>query len=73
MTTLVIQDMEDEVRDKLQTLAHAHGRTIADEVMDILKGALARHWDTDAHLGTRLANRFSPCGLEHEILELRSI
>ena len=68
MAQLVIDNLEDDVRAKLADLARDHGRSVAEEVRDILRGAVVEQQDTDANLGTRLANRFAGCGMDEEIL-----
>ncbi len=71
MAQLVIEDLEDDVKDKLQGLARDHGRSIEEEVRDILRGAVSERRDRDSNLGTRLAGRFADLGLDQEIPELR--
>ena len=71
MTQLVIENLEEEVRAKLQDLAREHGRTISEEARDILRSAVTNEPGEEANLGTRLARRFADCGLDQEIPELR--
>ncbi|HWE03572.1 MAG TPA: Arc family DNA-binding protein [Tepidisphaeraceae bacterium] len=73
MAQLVIDDLEDDVRDKLADLARDHGRSVSEEVRGILREAVTIQPDTDPSvgLGTRLARRFAGLGLDHEIPELR--
>ena len=71
MTQWVVRNLEDDVRDKLQNLAHSHGHSVEEEIRDILRGAVRNPRDADSNLGTRLANRFAGCGLDQEIPELR--
>jgi plasmid stability protein len=73
MSELVVGNLEDDVRAKLQELAKSHGRSVEEEVRDILRGAVekppADH--PNEGLGTRLARRFAGLGLDFEIPELR--
>ena len=70
MTQLVIANLEDDVRDKLHDLARDHGRSVEEEIRDILREAVMDPQDAPK-LGTRLARRFAGCGLDGEIPELR--
>lgn len=66
MAQLIVRNLEDDVRDKLRKRAHSHGRSMEEEVRDILRAAVV----TDAQtpnlpgLGTRIAQRFADCHLE---------
>ena len=72
MTQLVIDNFEDDLRDRLLRLARDHGHTLEEEVRDILRvAALPPEDDDKVGLGTRLARRFAGIGLEQEIPELR--
>jgi len=71
MAQLVIDNLEDDVKAKLADLARDHGRSVAEEVRDILRGAVVEKQDTETNLGTRLADRFASCGLDEEIQEWR--
>ena len=72
MAQLIVRNLEDDVRDKLRAMADAHGRSMEEEIREILReAALRAPLDTGLGLGTRLAQRFSACGLDAEIEELR--
>ena len=72
MAQLIVRNLEDEVRDKLRALAAEHGRSMEEEIREILREATLRvSIDPTAGLGTRLADRFRGRGLESEIEELR--
>jgi len=72
MAQLIARNLEDDVRDKLRDLAAQHGRSMEEEIREILRGvALRASIHSGVGLGTRLADRFRRLGLEGEIDELR--
>lgn len=71
MAQLVVRNLDDDVKVKLQRRARRHGRSTEEEVRDILRNAV-RHEDAPAGpLGTRLKERFAAIGLDADIPELR--
>jgi len=70
MAQLIVRNLEDDIRDKIRAMADTHGRSMEEEIRDILREAALRT-SFEAGLGTRLAARFSSCGLDTEIEELR--
>ncbi len=71
MTELLVDEIEDDVLEKLQKRALSHGRSTKEEVREILRNAVRTEDNTRPGLGTRLADRFRGIGLEQEIPELR--
>jgi plasmid stability protein len=73
MSELLIDNLEDDLRARLELLARDHGRSVAEEVRDILRVAVANPPADDPKegLGTRIARRFAGLGLDFEIPELR--
>jgi len=71
MTQLVIRDLEDDVRDMLVDMARRRGRSVEEEVRDILREAVSGKPDDRPNLGSRLAQCFATDNLDHEIKELR--
>lgn len=75
MTQLVLNDLEDDVREKLQALARSHGRSLEEEAREILRGAVATQTltETPRGIGSRMASHFAGIGLEESerIQELR--
>ncbi|MGH6944900.1 MAG: FitA-like ribbon-helix-helix domain-containing protein [Geminicoccaceae bacterium] len=70
MAQLVVRNLEDDVKARLQRRAHRHGRSTEEEVREILRDAVK----DDAQrtpLGSRLRARFGGIGLEDELPELR--
>jgi plasmid stability protein len=75
MSDLLIKDVDEELCGQLKSLARAHGRSVADEVRDILRVAVASPQtpvvDHTEGRGTRIARRFAGQGLDFEIAEWR--
>lgn len=71
MAQLLVRHLEDDVKAKLQRRARAHGRSMEEEVRDILRNAVRAESQPRASLGSRLAARFAGIGLTDDILELR--
>jgi plasmid stability protein len=71
MAQLIVRNLEDDVRDKLRDLARHHGRSMEEEVRDILRGAVMGKGAARPALGSRLAERFSGHGLDEDVRELR--
>ncbi len=71
MAQLVVRNLNDDVKSKLQRRARRHGRSVEAEVRDILADAVKLEHHAAAALGSRLAARFARVGLTQEIPELR--
>jgi len=74
MAELLIQHLDDDVKAKLQHRARRHGRSIEEEVREILREAVRDVRDEDGTrkpLGSRIAARFAGLGLTEDIPELR--
>ncbi len=69
---LVVRNLEQDVKTRLQKRAKRHGRSMEEEVRDILRDAVKKEDKPAEGFGTRIANRFRGLGLEErEIRELR--
>lgn len=71
MAQLLVRNLDDDVKAKLQRRARRNGRSTEEEVRDILRNAVADADAPRAPLGSRLAARFARMGLTEEIPELR--
>jgi antitoxin FitA len=71
MAQLVVRDLEEEVKRRLQKRARRHGRSMEAEVREILRSAVAGDAKAAEPLGSRLAARFSRIGLDEALPELR--
>jgi plasmid stability protein len=71
MAQIVVRNLDDDVKAKLQQRARRHGRSTEEEVRDILRNAVKDEGIATQPLGTRLKARFADIGLDQEISELR--
>ncbi|HYM61049.1 MAG TPA: Arc family DNA-binding protein [Thermoanaerobaculia bacterium] len=71
MAQLLVRQLDDAVKDKLQRRARRHGRSTEEEVREILRNAVRSEGATRAPLGSRISARFRRVGLDKEIPELR--
>ena len=71
MAQLVVRNIENAVKARLQRRARRNGRSMEEEVRDILRNA-AKDEDVPAGgLGTEISALFAKVGLESDIPELR--
>jgi plasmid stability protein len=72
MAQLVVRNIEKKVKDKLQRRARKHGRSMEEEVRDILRDAVKEEENAAAGgLGSEIAAMFKGAGLDEDIAELR--
>jgi antitoxin FitA len=70
MAQLVVRNLEEGVKARLQRQANRHGRSMEEEVRDILRNAVRAEEPAAAPLGSRLRQRFARVGLDEDIAEL---
>jgi antitoxin FitA len=71
MAQFVVRGLEQEVKARLQRRAARHGRSMEEEVRDILRDALKEEEAPARGLGTEIASLFKKVGLDADIAELR--
>jgi plasmid stability protein len=71
MAQLIVRNLEDEVKARLQLRARRHGRSTEEEVREILRNAVRDEGASEKPLGSRLRQRFARIGLKDELPELR--
>jgi plasmid stability protein len=72
MAQFVIRRIENEVKQRLQRRARRNGRSMEEEVRDILRSAVQDEEQARAGgLGTEIAGLFANTGLTSHIPELR--
>jgi plasmid stability protein len=71
MAQVIVRNLEDAVKRKLQRRAARHGRSMEEEVRDILRDAVKDEDRGRKGLGTEIAELFRGIGLEEPIRELR--
>ena len=70
MAQFVVRNLENKVKEKLERRAKRHGRSMEEEVREILRSAV-REDAPGGGLGTEIAALFSSNGLTTDIPELR--
>jgi antitoxin FitA len=71
MSQLVVRNLENSVKARLQRRAKRNGRSMEAEVRDILKAAVNKDEQKIGGLGTELAALFPKTGPDFQIEELR--
>ena len=75
MAQLLVRNLEKDVKAKLQRRAKRHGRSMEEEVREILRDATKKEESNSKGLGTRISSRFRKFGLKkgEKIPELHDI
>jgi plasmid stability protein len=71
MAQLVVRNLEESVKTRLQHRAKRNGRSMEEEVRDILRIAANEADRPAVGLGTQIASLFAGKGLDFEVQELR--
>lgn len=71
MAQLVVRNLEQSVKSRLQRRARRNGRSMEEEVRDILRNAVHEPERATGGLGTRIAALFKGKGLDLDIPEFR--
>jgi antitoxin FitA len=71
MAQLVVRNLEQSVKARLQQRARHNSRSMEEEVREILRQAVSEPKAPADGLGTRIATLFKGKGLDFEIPELR--
>lgn len=71
MAQILVRNLEDDVKTRLQQRARRHGRSTEEEVREILRNAVRDDGREQLGFGSRVAARFVDIGLEEDIEELR--
>ena len=71
MAQILIRQLDDDTKAKLQRLARQNGRSTEEQVREILRNAVRNVDSRPGRLGSRIASRFKGSGLTEDIPELR--
>ena len=71
MAQFIVRDLEDDIKVRLKRRAERHGRSMEEEVRDILRNAAKEENRPVPRLGSRIAARFARTGLTGDLPELR--
>lgn len=69
MAQFIVRNLEDGVKDGLKRRAARHGRSMEEEVREILRNAVRAEGQPAAGLGSRIAARFVEVGLDEDLPE----
>jgi plasmid stability protein len=70
MAQIVVRQLEEKVKARLKRRAERHGRSMEEEVREILRKAAREESPAIARLGSRIAARFRKAGLRADLPEL---
>ncbi|HEY4856202.1 MAG TPA: Arc family DNA-binding protein [Xanthobacteraceae bacterium] len=71
MAQVIVRNLEDTVKRKLQRRAARHGHSMEQEIRDILRDAVKEEGRSRKGLGTEIAELFQGLGLDEPIPELK--
>jgi len=71
MAQIIVRNLEESVKTRLQRRAKRNGRSMEEEVRDILRNAAKEKKSAKGGLGSEIAARFAKAGLTFDIPELR--
>jgi antitoxin FitA len=71
MAQFVVRNIENRVKTRLQHRARQNGRSMEEEVRDILRNAVNEPDVPTGGLGTEISSLFAKAGLDFDIPELR--
>lgn len=71
MAQIVVRNLDESVKLRLKKRAALHGRSMEEEVRQILNNAAKAPATPKAGLGTRIAARFAGLGWTGELPDLR--
>jgi len=63
MAQLIVRNLDQKVKNRLQRRAKKHGRSMEEEVREILRDATKDDKQPRQGLGTQIADLFKDCGL----------
>ncbi len=71
MAQFVVRDLEESVKERLKRRAKHHGRSMEEEIRQILRHASRQFNPPLPKLGSRISTRFAKIGLTKALPELR--
>jgi plasmid stability protein len=71
MAQFVVRNIESAVKARLQRRARRHGRSMEEEVRDILRSVVHDDDGPSTGLGTEISALFAKAGINRDIPELR--
>ena len=71
MAQVIVRNIDEDIKTALKRRARMHGRSMEEEVRQILRRAIHEEPPVSAALGTQMAARFAGVGLDQPLPELR--
>jgi plasmid stability protein len=71
MAQIIVRNLDEDVKRGLRERANLRGKSMEEEVRDILRATVLPSKTPAANLGSRVAARFAGIGLDAPIEELR--
>lgn len=71
MAQIIVRDLDEDVKKRLQRRAKQHGHSMEAEVRNILRNAVASEKPETESFGTRFSRHFTGIGLDQPLAELR--
>lgn len=71
MAQIIVRKLEESVKTRLQRRAKRNGRSMEEEVREILRNAASEKKGVERGLGSEIASLFAGKGIDFEIPELR--
>jgi plasmid stability protein len=68
---ILIRQLDEDLKARLQRRARRHGRSTEEEVREILRNAVRDDDQAPTRLGSKISARFGKVGLQDPIPELR--
>ncbi|MGC1953413.1 MAG: toxin-antitoxin system [Gammaproteobacteria bacterium] len=70
MAQVIVRNLEDDVKERLQQRARRHNRSMEEEIREILRSAVQENVAPPLRLGSQIACRFAGLGLADSLPEL---
>ena len=73
MAQLIVRNLEEDVKTRLRQRASRHGRSVEEEVRDILRDATKGEGKRKGGIGSAISLLFQGIGLKQDIPELKGM
>lgn len=73
MAQLIVRNLEEDVKVRLRQRASRHGRSVEEEVRDILRNATKEEGKHKGGIGSAISRLFQEVGLKQDIPELKGV
>ena len=70
MAQLIVRNLDEQTKSRLQRRARRHGRSTEEEVREILRTAVGVDEQPPRALGSAIASRFRGIGIDEDIPKL---